>query len=611
MRYFFFYNNNFSGSTEISKYLKLIILINVHEKMSILSAINKLYLKFNKEIPSKEVISKVLSIYFGYQASKLNGLVYAEELGLTFTLNNQEAFSEYFLSLVRSLPQKNSDIILVLLLLSDIPFLLKKSTSKYNSIGQLTNVLCQNSCLSSIGLRTLPSYFQSKPFAQIHKPQYIVQCVKSPKEIKTFEEFYSFRFNDVLQGDIILIPNHIISSFIQSILCGRKSKFITIDNDHIQINSRVRFQDHSLLSTQSLLSKFISIGNLRLKIINSLKNDALSFEIRRHLTKFDAYTSTLSNCSPGTFLSKIRPFQQVFQWFNTLLQQSTFTEIHAELTLAAQIKFKSEFALQLWSSAFEEQVRPLYTYAFTIDFLEPSIMHLFKPVELEILWSGRLLRILHETAPEHPIFSLGKDFSNAFLNLENRLDEYRSSCELAIELIRREWRIFYKKAEEKQMKIFEDEKARIKDLLRINDLRIQAELEEKETEKRKEFQRLEREARELEQLRREHTQKEREEEKVLLERNMSRKAANPLMRPLTDEEVHLVELEKVDLFLEFSEKMKELGASEEQIMKFFPELNLPEDEIDALLGRNQKNEIQKDSILMVIQYEVDKNELTQ
>ena len=304
--------------------------------MSILSAIHKLSLKINREIPSKQVISKVLSLYFGYHASQLDGLIYAEEVGLTFVLNNQEAFSESFLNLIRSLPKKNADIILVLLLLSDIQSLLKKPTSKYNPINQLTHTICPDSCLSHVGLRTLPTYFQSKPYTQIQKPQYLIQSVKSSKELKSFEEFYSLRFNDIRQDNIRIIPENDISSFIQSLLCGRKSKYTNIDNNYIQIISKVRFQDHSLLSTQTLLNKFIAIGNLRLKIENSLRSDALSFEIRKHLTKFDAYTSTLTNCSPGSFLSKIRPFQQVFQWFNILLQQSTFTEIHAELTLAAQ-----------------------------------------------------------------------------------------------------------------------------------------------------------------------------------------------------------------------------------------------------------------------------------
>lgn len=579
--------------------------------MSLLPSIYKLHSKFTNETASREKVAKVLTIYFSAKNSEQNGMEYAEEVGLALALNGQESFSDSLLKLIRSMPDSSSSIIYLIFLISDIQTLLKKPQTQKNQLKKPINQIVKVP-EKMYKMENLSSYFQTKPFFDFQAPKNI-KCIDNPQNIQNFEQFYALRFGDVYNSEIHILKKNDISLFIQSILCGRKSNFTSIEHNTIFLTQKIRFEDHSFLSTRSLTSKFLEIGNSRLKICNLLRNDAISFDIKHHLTKFDAYMSTLKDFSPGVILSKIRPFRDVFNWFCILLQQPTFTEIHGELVLAAQTKFKAQFALQIWSTTFEERVRPLYNYAFNTELFgkpfgispfnendnemsnnqnEPVIMDLFKPISFEILNAGKLLRMLHDTAPAHPFFKISRDFEDSFLLLENRVDEYKSSCERVIEIIKREWRNFYRKAREKKYQVFEEKRARIKEELRLEDLKMEAKQAEEEKERRERFRELEEEARKREQIRRDQAEKEKEEERQMLERNLSRKAANPLMRPLTEEEQHLVELEKIDLFLEFSEKMKALGASEEQIMKFFPELSLPEDEIDALLGEttlvNQK-----------------------
>jgi hypothetical protein len=61
-----------------------------------------------------------------------------------------------------------------------------------------------------------------------------------------------------------------------------------------------------------------------------------------------------------------------------------------------------------------------------------------------------------------------------------------------------------------------------------------------------------------------------------------RTAVIPLYRPVGNEEAKLIKLEKLDLFREFQQQMKALGASDEAIMQFFLDLNLQGDELEAL-----------------------------
>ena len=113
-------------------------------------------------------------------------------------------------------------------------------------------------------------------------------------------------------------------------------------------------------------------------------------------------------------------------------------------------------------------------------------------------------------------------------------------------------------------------------------------LKEIKEEKQEKLKKLQEELNEYDVQRRAREREEQEQNKAYIDEAVSRNAATPFFRPTTEEERKLIELEKYDMFREFQEQMRELGASEEQIMQFFPDLNLPMDEIEAL-GREYEH----------------------
>ena len=518
--------------------------------MSFLEGIKKITKNFGKE-PTRELESSLLSLFFQSKQENLNGFEQSELLALDYILKGDQKKADAILNITRNIPKKFNSILLLIILAR------KEEETK-----------------------------KQTPLKVEHK----VVPVKhsSYTSNMTFEDFIKARFSDIRLEELTVLSTEEVVQLLQMIVSGIRTNYTTIQNGKIIQHTKVRFEHHTTTSSEELLKRFIEIGESRLLIMKLLKHDSFSYEIRRHLTKFDAYVSTLSDNSPTALLAKIRPFAQVFKWFIKLLSMKSFDEVHNELLFSSQTSFKSDLSIHLWSASFEETARPLYNFAFTTFADEqPKFPLVFNEVADDCNFAGELLRFLRDAAPSHPIIELSQDFMEVFLSLENRLDEYRARCDKIIDKNTNEWIDFHahqeeilyneftRKTEELKNKIREEKMEEIENDRRLR-LRKQEELERLKAEA---------EAYRMEKKRRE--EEEEESKKRYIEGMMSSKAANPLQRPLTDEEQRLVEKEKIDIFREFQEQMRELGASEEQIMKFFPDINLPEDELEALNGPEQ------------------------
>lgn len=520
-------------------------------------------------------IKPALTKLYYYVPKNLHGFEHGERIGLALALHGQNGLADDYLQLLRNLPTKASDMILLISLLADMDKLRLKERPKMNAIGKIIRSPFEiPSFLPNIGQRSIP----------IFSPQDLGQEQKiKQKPITTFEEFLERRFGDIRSPDCFILNQARTSKLIQSILCGQWTDYTDTIDHKIVLRSKVKFEFHTLGSTQQLLNRFIAIGNNRIKLALLLRRDSISYEIRRHLAKFDAYVSTLVNNSPAALLTKIRPFEQVFVWLERLLSKTNFTDIHKELLISSQTHFKYELSLHLWSISFEEAARPLYSFAFLIDSEEvEKIPEIFEPIAVDYKAAGILLNFLHDTAPSHPLFELCDTYMELFLALRNHLKEFKRKCEREIMKIEKEWIDYHNKVKANKLQKFLDEKIAIRNHLEQMEARHEMMLEAEEKEKRDKLNKLRKEMQEHEEMVRERINNERENDKALVDKLIKNKSVTPIFRPHTDEEQRLIELEKLDLFMEFKKQMEELGASEEKIMSFFPELNLPYDELEAL-----------------------------
>ncbi|KAH0795317.1 hypothetical protein GPJ56_000766 [Histomonas meleagridis] len=378
-----------------------------------------------------------------------------------------------------------------------------------------------------------------------------------------------------------------ISRIIQTILCGQPTDITDVVNGEMVKIKEVRFEDHTFLSTSQLISKFIQIGNNRIKLSSLLRHDSLSYEIKKHLTKFDGYISTLSNDSPISVLTKVRPFSQVFVWFIQLLKQKSFAGIQNELLLSSQTLFKQSLSIKLYKVSFAEAARAYYRFAFLGEGVIPTSNEAFEPLRYDCLSSGQIIHFLNETIPSHPIFDLSDEFMESFLSLQNRLNEYISKCE---SVIRKTYNDFLKKRKkeyDKRMKEFEINKKQIRDELKRFEMKQMQREQAIIDEKQRMLLERKQEIKEFDERRKQREREERENDKIYIENLVKSKSVTPIFRPFTEEELKMIEYEKLELFKEFQAQMRELGASEEKIMSFFPDLNLPEDEIEALEFDNE------------------------
>ncbi|EAX88769.1 hypothetical protein TVAG_477720 [Trichomonas vaginalis G3] len=517
--------------------------------MSFLPKLREIANNFGVEL-NRSKISYLLSKFFSLIPQNLNGNEQTELLALSYILKGDTVKSDSILNISRSIPSKYSDILLVLVLLSE-----------------------NNERKANVSLN-IPTIKQIENTTDKYQ-EYNTDI--------TFEDYIKQRFADVQNQQLTLLSTSEASQVIVMTLTGLKTDYTEILDDQIKITTQVRFEHHTEASSIELFRKFCQIGQTRLQIVKSLKHDSFSYEIRHHLAHFDAYISTLIDNSPTSILTKIRPFGQVFKWIYRLLQKESFDDIHKELLLSSQTSFKSSLSLNLWQAAFEETARPLYNFAFTTDeFEQPKILFTFKDIKEDCIFAGELLRFLRDAAPSHPVIELSIKFAEVFLNLENRLNEYEKRCNKAIERNTDQWIRFHAHQEEIKYNKFVREQNAARENLRQERIRELSEMNRLKKAKQEEYDRLRQEAEEYKAKKKEEERQQKEEEKAYIEQVMSAKSANPVMRPLTQHELELVEREKLDLFLEFQDQMRELGASEEQIMKFFPDINIPEDENDAL-----------------------------
>ena len=379
--------------------------------MNVISVINRISSLRSGAPPSKRAICAAISTLFSYSPKNLNGFEHAERIGLTLALHGQDKLADKVLEISRGIPSEHARILLLVLLSADLQALVKRKGPKRDPIGNpIVSILDRVTDIAMVGQRAL-----AHPPVPVKEPP----PPAKPKEM-TFELFMEKRFSDV-RSDRVLFVDHIATpKMIESLLSGKATEISDVVDGKIEQTKKARFEYHTLSSTQVLLDKFIEIGNARINLMRLLRKDSLSYEIRRHLTKFDAYVSVLAGNSPAAILTKIRPFGQVCQWLCRLLSLPTFSMVHKELLASSQTHFKRDLSLRFWAAAFEEEARPLYTYAFMInDKPEPVFADVLKPAEYDCLAAGKLMRFLHDAVPSHPLFELAEDFQERFLSLQN------------------------------------------------------------------------------------------------------------------------------------------------------------------------------------------------
>ena len=308
-----------------------------------------------------------------YAPKNLNGFEHAERIGLTLTLYGQDDRSRQLLKISRGIPKEYSNILLLILLVSDIKSLILSKGPKRDPIGKpIQSILSTIPTLTNYGQRSTPSAITPVNFPE-----------KEKEEEMTFEKYIKLRFADVRATEAKFLDHSTASRFIQQLLCGCRTEYTDIVEDKIVQISEVRFEYHTYSSTKCLLKKFVEIGNTRINLMHLLRSDSISYEIRRHLTKFDSYVAILNENSPVALLTKIRPFHQVFQWLTRLLSLPTFSELHSELIRSSQTHFKRDLSMKLWSAAFQEYARPFYSFSFLSDvdeIPESSFQTVFEPI---------------------------------------------------------------------------------------------------------------------------------------------------------------------------------------------------------------------------------------
>lgn len=542
--------------------------------MNVISVINRISALRSGKPPTKKMLGAAISTLFAYTPQNLNGFEHAERIGLTLALHGQDKIADKILEISRAIPSEHAKILLLVLLSADLESIVKRKGPKRDPVGKPIVSMFDNLMeISDIGQRAL-----------VHAPVPSQETSMPPPEQEmTFEAFMQKRFSDVRSDKVLFINHTATPKVIESLLSGKATDISDVVDGKIEQTRKARFEYHTLSSTQVLLDKFIDIGNARIQLMRLLRKDSLSYEVRRHLTKFDAYVSVLADNSPAAILTKIRPFGQVCQWLCRLLSLPTFSLVHKELLASSQTHFKRDLSLRFWAAAFEEEARPLYTYAFMVnDKPNPVFAEVMKPAEYDCLAAGKLLRFLHDAVPSHPLFELAEDFQERFLSLQNVIKLYESKCNRAINRIKNEWIDYHKRINDEKTKKFNAEIENIRSILKQQEMETILRQKEIKEEKQEKLRKLQEELNEYDVQRRKREREEQEQDKAYLDEVVSQNAATPFFRPTSDEEKKLIELEKLDMFREFQEQMRELGASEEQIMQFFPELNLPMDEIEAL-----------------------------
>ena len=543
--------------------------------MNLMKSINRLTQIINENDEPVKLNSEALSKLFLYAPKNLNGFEHSERIGLTLSLYGQNDRSQQLLKISRSIPKEYSNILLLILLVSDIKTLILSKGPKRDPIGKpIQSILSTVPTLINYGQRSAPS-----AIAQVNFQEKVIE------EEMTFEKYIKLRFADIRSNEAKFLDHSVTSRFIQQLLCGCHTDFTDIVNNQIVQTSEVRFEYHTYSSTKCLLKKFIEIGNTRINLMHLLRSDSISYEIRRHLTKFDSYVAILNENSPAALLTKIRPFHQVFQWLTRLLSLPTFSDLHSELIRSSQTNFKRDLSMKLWSAAFQEYARPFYSFSFLSDVdevPESLFQSVFEPIKFDCIASGNFLRLLRSAVPSHPIFDLADDYMERFLKLENCLNEYKITCEEKIKEIEKEWIKYHKDNHDQKLHDFEEEKYAIRDRLHQEEMIMLLKMKEDEKDKQEKLEQLQKEIDEFEELRREKEAEEKIENKKYVDNLVANNAVTPIFRPMTEEEQLMIEKEKLDLFMDFRSKMIELGASEEKILSFFPDLNLPENELEAL-----------------------------
>lgn len=543
--------------------------------MNLMKSINRLTQIINENDEPVKLNSEALSKLFLYAPKNLNGFEHSERIGLTLSLYGQNDRSQQLLKISRSIPKEYSNILLLILLVSDIKTLILSKGPKRDPIGKpIQSILSTVPTLINYGQRSAPS-----AIAQVNFPEKVIE------EEMTFEKYIKLRFADIRSNEAKFLDHSVTSRFIQQLLCGCHTDFTDIVNNQIVQTSEVRFEYHTYSSTKCLLKKFIEIGNTRINLMHLLRSDSISYEIRRHLTKFDSYVAILNENSPAALLTKIRPFHQVFQWLTRLLSLPTFSDLHSELIRSSQTHFKRDLSMKLWSAAFQEYARPFYSFSFLSDVdevPESLFQSVFEPIKFDCIASGNFLRLLRSAVPSHPIFDLADDYMERFLKLENCLNEYKVACEEKIKEIEKEWIKYHKDNHDQKLHDFEEEKYAIRDRLHQEEMIMLLKMKEDEKDKQEKLEQLQKEIDEFEELRREKEAEEKIENKKYVDNLVANNAVTPIFRPMTEEEQLMIEKGKLDLFMDFRSKMIELGASEEKILSFFPDLNLPENELEAL-----------------------------
>ncbi|OHT17501.1 hypothetical protein TRFO_02532 [Tritrichomonas foetus] len=239
--------------------------------------------------------------------------------------------------------------------------------------------------------------------------------------------------------------------------------------------------------------------------------------------------------------------------------------------------------MRLWAAAFQEFARPIYSLAFLSDVdKDPIFQTVFEPIQFDVAAAGRLLRLLREAVPSHPLFDLADEYMERFLKLENCVEEYQKKCQQSILNIENKWNEYHKDNFNQRMKEFEMEKFEIRDRLHQTEMILLLKMKENMKEKQERLAILQKEIDTFDKLRRKKEAEEKQENKEYIDNLVANKAVTPIFRPMSTEEQIMVEREKLDLFMEFRQQMIDLGASEEHIMSFFPDLNLPENELEAL-----------------------------
>ena len=496
-----------------------------------------------RELKKKMIIKYINIIILTKKTENLDGFIESEKFALSLILQGKAEKADSITKITRNMPVEANDILKILLILNS-PIIIDEKKSFVKPKKAI-----------------VPRYDSSM----------------------TFESFIHERFFDIKATDILILNTNDTFNLLQGILTGISTDYTEIINHKIRMKCKIRFEEHTFKSTEELLKRYIDVGNNRLKVITFLRNDTFSYEIRRHLTKFDAYVSTLSNNSPLSIITKIRPFSQVFEWFIKLISAETFSKVHNVLLQTSQTAFKLDFSITLWKAAFEEAARPLYKYAFSAENIRtPDFSTVFTEIKRSVLFSGEFIRFLRDIAPSHPLFDVAEEFIEVFLNLENRVDEYKERIERVIISNEQAWNEYHEEKKKAKRKQFELKRDILNAEIKKQKIKIMESREKNAKNKRIRLMELKKQAEEEAAMRKEQKMHEEEEKRKYIESLVSSKVANPLMRPLTEEERVLVELEKIDMFKEFQKQMRELGATEENIMKFFPELNLPNDEYEAL-----------------------------